>query len=98
MSTDNATPWIHPASHMAGDGWHDVSVEMFHMPDDHKRIDLLWWQERGLSYTASGYGGKIPTRHKIKINGRWRRVYCMVYSNSGTCYVVVNGRKMLVTD
>lgn len=26
----------------------------------------LWWHEKGLSYTASGYGEKIPTRRKVK--------------------------------
>ncbi len=49
----------------------------------------LWWHERGLSYTASGYGRKIPTRTMVKLPGspRWRRVYCCIYSNIGTCYV-----------
>ena len=47
----------------------------------------LWWQDRGLMYTATGYGSKIPTRYMIKFNNKWRRVYCMVYSNSGTCYI-----------
>jgi hypothetical protein len=43
-----------------------VSVEHREQP--------LWWQERGLSYTASGYGAKIPSRYMIKWEGRWRRV------------------------
>lgn len=47
----------------------------------------LWWHTKGLSYTASGYGKRIPTRRMIKLDGRWRRVYCCIYSNSGTCYV-----------
>ena len=47
----------------------------------------LWWQEKGLMYTATGYGGKIPTRQMIKFNGKWRRVYCCIFSNSGTCYI-----------
>ena len=47
----------------------------------------LWWQERGLMYTATGYGRKIPTRQMIKVNGKWRRVYCCIFSNSGTCYI-----------
>ncbi len=47
----------------------------------------LWWQERGLSYTASGYGVKIPTRHMVKYLGRWRRVYVAVWGNSGTRYI-----------
>lgn len=51
----------------------------------------LWWQERGLSYTASGYGARIATRYMIKRDGRWRRVYSYCYSNSGTTFI---GRKL----
>ena len=51
------------------------------------RIALLWWQDAGLSYTASGYGRRIPTVYQVHVNGRWRRVYCCIYSNIGTCYV-----------
>ena len=51
------------------------------------KIDPLPWQELGLCYTASGYGSRIPTRHKVKFNGRWRRVYCRIYSNVGTLYI-----------
>ena len=49
----------------------------------------LWWHKEGLSYTASGYGRKIPTARKVRLPGskRWRRVYCCVYSNVGTNYV-----------
>lgn len=49
----------------------------------------LWWHLRGLSYTASGYGRRIPTPYMVRLPGspRWRRVYCAIYSNSGTCYV-----------
>jgi hypothetical protein len=48
---------------------------------------LLPWQARGLSYSASGYGNKIPTRYMVQWRGRWRRVYCACYGNSGTCYI-----------
>ena len=41
--------------------------------------------------TATGYGGKIPTSHMIEYLGVWRQVYAMVYSNSGTPYVLVKG-------
>ena len=44
----------------------------------------------GLSFTASGYGSRIPTEYMIKYNGRWRRVYCIIYSNNGTLFI---GRK-----
>lgn len=45
---------------------------------------------------ASGYGGKIPTSRKVKATGadgreRWYRVYCMIYSNIGTCYICRKG-------
>ena len=36
---------------------------------------------------ASGYGNRIPTDFMIKYQGRWRRVYCCCYSNSGTLYI-----------
>lgn len=53
------------------------------------RYNPLWWQKQGLHYTASGYGWKIPTAYMVQIPGspRWRRVYCCIFSNSGTCYV-----------
>ena len=49
----------------------------------------LWWHIKGRQYTASGYGRRIPTPHMVQIPGspRWRRVYCCIYSNAGTCYV-----------
>lgn len=55
-----------------------------------------WWQKRGLSYTATGYGRRIPTRFKVKVNGRWHRVYCCIFSNSGTCYIE-SGRRPVAT-
>jgi hypothetical protein len=39
---------------------------------------------------ATGYGRKVPTRYKVLYRGRWYRVYCMVYANSGTEYIVFN--------
>ncbi len=35
------------------------------------KIELLPWQKQGLSYTATGYGSKIPTQYKVKYNGRY---------------------------
>ena len=50
---------------------------------------LLWWQEQGRSYTASGYGN-IPTRRVVRFANApkvWRRIWVMQYSNVGTAYV-----------
>ncbi len=53
---------------------------------DH-RDTPMWWHERGLSYTASGYGRAIPSRYMVRWEGRWRRVYVCQISNAGTAYI-----------
>lgn len=58
----------------------------------------------GLSYTATGYGAKIPTEWMIVTVGSRdegfrlteRRVYSMVYSNSGSSYVVIKGEDIFI--
>ena len=58
---------------------------------------LLDWQRRGLQYTATGYGTKIPTSKVIKwSDGKVRRVYCDIYSNAGSCYCLIHGCKVSV--
>lgn len=61
------------------DSYLTVSVDVKESP--------LWWQEQGLQFTASGYGSRIPTRYMVRFNGKWRRVYCICYSNSGTLFI-----------
>jgi hypothetical protein len=56
------------------------------VPFEAKEVPL-WWQEKGLSYTATGYGRKIPTRYMVRVRGLWRRVYACQISNAGTCYI-----------
>lgn len=51
------------------------------------KIHRLWWQEKGLSFTDSGYGTRIPTCHMVFYEGVWRRVYCRIFSNVGTCFI-----------
>ena len=58
---------------------------------------LLEWQRLGLQYTATGYGTKIPTSKVIAwSDGKVRRVYCDIYSNSGSCYCMIHGCKVSV--
>jgi len=74
-----------------GDG-HNLS-------DLESKDKLLWWQEKGLQFTATGYGRKIPTSKMVRLPGskRWRRVYCCIYSNIGTCYVTMpNGDWIII--
>ena len=64
-------------------------INRLNLDELESKEELLWWQLRGLMYTATGYGRKIPTSKMVKLPGsnRWRRVYCCIYSNIGTCYV-----------
>ena len=61
------------------------------MPVDNNEVPAdvrpLWWHLQNKQFTASGYGKRIPTEYVVRLNNRWRRVYCCVFSNSGTCYV-----------
>lgn len=58
----------------------------------------------GRSYTASGYGAKIPTRWMIVTVGSRdegfrlteRRVYSMVYGNGSSAYVVIKGEDIFI--
>jgi hypothetical protein len=70
----------------------------FYLDELEHKTKLLWWQERGLSYTATGYGNKIPTHLMVRLPGdkRWRRVYCCIYSNMGTNYVIKNNEWIVI--
>ena len=61
------------------------------------KIDELPHHKRGLSYTASGYGKKIPSIYKVFFNGRWYRVYTCVFSNIGTSYITAGGADYVVS-
>lgn len=58
----------------------------------------LWWQEKGLMFTSTGYGKRIPTRNMVRYNGKWRRVYCCIYSNAGTCYIGKLSDGLIIRD
>jgi hypothetical protein len=47
--------------------------------------------------TASGYGGKIPTRYQIRYNNSWHRVYMMQYGNAGTAFICVRGEDLVLS-
>lgn len=58
------------------------SVPVKHAPMAHHLAGLTW--------TASGYGARIPMPYMVQVLGKWRRVYCRIYSNIGTLFI---GRK-----
>jgi len=56
----------------------------------------LWWQLQGLQYTATGYGSKIPTEYKVKHNNRLKRVYCCIYSNIGSLFIMQGKNRLYI--
>lgn len=48
------------------------------------------------SNSATGYGSKIPTQYMVYVANKWRRVYCRIYSNIGTCYVLINKERVII--
>ena len=54
----------------------------------------LWFHKQGLMQTATGYGRKLTSSKMVYWEGRWRRVYVCCYSNSGTAYILRNGKPL----
>lgn len=66
------------------------------IPVEHKTVNLQC-HKLGLMQTATGYGKRIATATMVKYNGKWRRVYCCIFSNVGTCYIGKLSDKLVVT-
>lgn len=63
----------------------------------HLELRPLWRHKQGLTFTASGYGAAIPTPYvAVCYDKRLRRVYCTRYANAGTCWIKVNGGRLIV--
>lgn len=75
----------------------DGSFDTFWTVEVPVKDDPLPHHIAGLSYTATGYGSRIPTRQKVLLNGKWRRVYCRIYSNIGTCYLLSADKSEIIT-
>ena len=72
-------------------------VSLSSLPEADK-MDKPLQPRKGRELTASGYGRRVPTRHMIRHDGRWRRVYCCIFSNAGTCYIEQGKDWIVVTD
>lgn len=74
-------------------------VGRYALEDLEHKTELLEWHKTGLSYTASGYGRKIPTSMMVKLpdSPRWRRVYCCIFSNAGTYYVTAGNDWVVIS-
>lgn len=57
----------------------------------------LVWQKHGLQQTASGYGQKLTTEHKISFCDKLYRLYCTQYGNAGSVWFTAKGEKIHVS-
>lgn len=75
-----------------------LAKDSYFLSDLERKEVLLPHHIAGLQYTRSGYGGKIPTTHMVRLpnDKRWRRVYMMIWSNAGTSYVIRGNEKVVI--
>ena len=45
-----------------------------------------------------GYGSKISTCYKVKVENKWRRVYATCFSNVASHWVIINKQKKFLMD
>ena len=64
--------------------------------DTLKKKGLVKETECPKSNSKTGYGSKIPTKTVVFIDNKWRRVYCRIYSNIGTSYVLIKGERVII--
>jgi hypothetical protein len=58
----------------------------------------LWYHEQGVQQTASGYGSKLTTAYKTEYKGRLYRVYCIIWSNLGSLYIISKGQRLYIMN
>jgi hypothetical protein len=73
-----------------------VAVDYLELPYE-IIVSQLAWQARGLTWTASGYGAKIPSdRMVVFSNGRKYRIYVTIYSNIGSAWITKGGKRLYI--
>ena len=66
--------------------------------DEQDFIDApMWYHKRGLQQTATGYGKKLNTGKKFHFENRYYRVYCCIFSNSGSNFITIKGETIYLT-
>jgi hypothetical protein len=78
---------------------HDIDSEFPRIYlDNSELVDApLWWHKKGLSQTASGYGRKLTTSHKINYEDRFYRVYATCFSNAASLWFTAKGKRIYIS-
>lgn len=66
--------------------------------DVNPSINLISEPQSPRNPYASGYGDRIPTRHKVRVfDQRFRRVYVAQWANAGSPFIEYKGERFLVS-
>lgn len=63
----------------------------------YKEKDIIT-DSKAKNRSKTGYGSKIVTSKMLKVGKKKHRIYCMVYGNSGSCYIVKGKKKVFLHD
>ncbi len=55
------------------------------------------WQKMGLQETRTGYGRRLNSGLKIEYCGKLYRIYITIFSNNGSAWFTVKGKKIFVS-
>jgi hypothetical protein len=80
---------------------HDINTSgsspcIYADPASDLHTDPLPWQLAGRSFTATGYGSRIPTTYKLNLAGKLYRVYATCYGNAASTWIMIKGNKIII--
>jgi hypothetical protein len=58
----------------------------------------MWYHNKGLLQTATGYGSKLNTGKKALVGDKAYRVYATCFSNCASLYIIIKGVKIYVDN
>lgn len=65
----------------------DGTFDSFQTTEVPIKVKMMPHHKMGRSWTATGYGARIPTVYMVQFHGKWRRVYAICYSNVSTLFI-----------
>lgn len=71
-------------------------TDIEYLEEPYETLDRpLWWHLKGLIQTASGYGSRLTSARCVRLpDGRTRRVYVTQWSNAGSAWITLDGRRL----
>ena len=75
-------------------------MSITYLADHHTYEHRLSAPRTPYGVNASGYGSRIATSYLVRLDGAgpWRRVYATCWSNAGSLWVSVSGKRLYFRD